>query len=340
MRASRLLSLLLLLQTRGRMTAAELSEELEVSVRTVYRDVEALSSAGVPVYADRGPAGGYQLLDGYRTRLNGLTSEEASSLFLAGLPGPAAELGLAEVAAAAELKLLAALPPGPRSQASRMRERFLLDVPGWYREADDVPYLGEVADAVWEGRELRMVYRRWGPTEVVRQVRPYGLVLKAGSWYMVAAPRDAAARTYRVSRIVSAEPLPDLFTRPENFDLADFWEAYSADFRERMYGGHATVRLAPGAEPLLRITAGTRPVDAALEAAGPPGQDGWTVLELPVESVRHARWLLLRMGASLEVLGPPELRDAMATTVAELAAMYGRTGAAGGPDPLTRSAPR
>jgi predicted DNA-binding transcriptional regulator YafY len=332
MRASRLLSLLLLLQTRGRMTAAQLSEQLEVSVRTVYRDVEALSSAGVPVYADRGPAGGYQLLDGYRTRLNGLTTEEASSLFLAGLPGPAAELGLADVAAAAELKLLAALPPEPRSHASRMRERFLLDVPGWYRDADDVPYLGEVSDAVWEGRVIRMVYRRWGPTEVVRQVRPYGLVLKGGSWYLVAAPEGAAPRTYRVSRIVSADVLPDRFARPEGFDLAEFWQSYAADFRDRMYTAEATVRLAPGAEALLRVTAGTRPAEAAFAAAGPPGEDGWTVLRLPVESVRHACWLLLRMGASLEVLGPPELREAMASTVSQLAAMYG--------GPLTGSAPR
>ncbi|MEV7970889.1 YafY family protein [Sphaerisporangium sp. NPDC088356] len=338
MRASRLLSLLLLLQTRGRMTAAELSQELEVSVRTVYRDVEALSSSGVPVYADRGPAGGYQLLDGYRTRLNGLTAEEASSLFLAGLPGPAAELGLGEVAAAAELKLLAALPPEPRSRASRMRDRFLLDVPGWYRDADDVPHLGVVADAVWEGRELRMVYRRWGPAEVVRQVRPYGLVLKGGSWYMVAAPHDAPARTYRVSRIVSVEVLAERFTWPDGFDLADFWQTYSAGFRDRMYTAEATVRLAPGAEGLLRVTVGTRPVDTALADAGPPGEDGWTVLRLPIESVRHACWLLLRMGASLEVLGPPELREMMATTVSELAAVYGADPPATGS--LTGSAPR
>ncbi|MFC4536015.1 helix-turn-helix transcriptional regulator [Sphaerisporangium dianthi] len=340
MRASRLIALLLLLQARGRMTAAELSEELEVSVRTVYRDVEALSSAGVPVYADRGPAGGYRLLDGYRTRLNGLTAEEASSLFLAGLPGPAAELGLAEVAAAAELKLLAALPPEPRSQASRMRERFLLDVPGWYRDADDAPHLGKVADAVWEGRKLRMVYRRWGPADVVRQVSPYGLVLKGGSWYMVAAPDEAVARTYRVSRIVSLESLPDLFTRPEGFDLGAYWQTYTAGFRDRMYTAEATVRLAPGCEELLCHTLGARPVNAALAEAGPPGDDGWTVLRLPVESIRHARWLLLRMGADLEVLGPPELRELMAATVSRLSAMYGAVAARDDPGEIIPSAPR
>ncbi|MBB6473827.1 helix-turn-helix transcriptional regulator [Sphaerisporangium rubeum] len=324
MRAGRLLSLLLLLQTRGHMTATELARELEVSVRTVYRDVEALSSAGVPVYADRGPAGGYRLLDGYRTRLNGLTAEEASSLFLAALPGPAAELGLAEVAAAAELKMLAALPPEPRSHASRMRRRFLLDVPGWYRDADEVPWLGPVSDAVWEERWLRMVYRRWGPTEVEREVRPYGLVLKGGTWYMIAAPRDAAPRTYRVSRIVTAQVQPVRFTRPQGFDLAAFWHEYAAGFQERMYPYEALVRLAPGAEAMLRLTVGTRPADAALESAGPPDADGWRHLRLPVESVRHAGWLLLRMGADLEVVGPAELRAFMAEAAAGLDALYNR----------------
>lgn len=322
MRAGRLLSLLLLLQTRGRMTATELAEELEVSVRTVYRDVEALASAGVPVYADRGPAGGYQLLDGYRTRLNGLTAEEASSLFLAALPGPAAELGLAEVAANAELKLLAALPPEPRSHAARMRERFLLDVPGWYRTADDVPHLSEVAEAVWDLRPLRMTYRRWGNEDVERVVHPYGLVLKGGSWYLVAAPPGGEPRTYRVSRVLTLQTLPGRFERPEGFDLSVFWHAYARDFRERMYTAQALVRVAPGVEGLLAYTMGGEVVAAALAEADGPDAEGRRTITLPVESLRHACWQLLRLGADVEVLGPPELRAMMADRVAELAKLY------------------
>ncbi|MEV4067719.1 helix-turn-helix transcriptional regulator [Nonomuraea dietziae] len=316
MRASRLLSLLLLLQTRGRMTATELAEELEVSVRTVYRDVEALSSSGVPVYADRGPAGGYQLLDGYRTRLNGLTAAEASSLFLAGMPGPAAELGLGEVAANAELKLLAALPPEPRSQATMMRERFHLDVPGWYRGADDVPHLAEVAEAVWDQRPLRMRYRRWGRQEVDRVIHPYGLVLKGGSWYMVAAPPGGDPRTYRVSRILAMETLQGRFERPPGFELAEFWQAYAKDFKQKMYTAEAVIRFEPGAEGLLEYTL-SMPVPMP-----EPDPDGWRTVTVPIESVRHASWLLLRMGASVEVLAPAELRDLMRQSVAELCKIY------------------
>lgn len=323
MRASRLLSLLLLLQARGRMTATDLAAELEVSVRTVYRDVEALSAAGVPVYADRGPAGGYQLLDGYRTRLTGLTAEEASSLFLAGLPGPAAELGLSEVVASAELKLLAALPPEPRSHASRMRERFLMDVPGWYRDADDVPHLSEVAAAVWEQRRLRMTYRRWGQQDVEREVNPYGLVLKGGSWYLIAAPAGQPPRTYRVARILTLESLPGGFDRPEGFDLGDFWQDYSREFRERMYTAEAVIKVAPGTDSLLAYTMGNDVVTGALAGGGEPDAEGWRTLTVPIESLNHARWQLLRLGASVEVLGPPELRALMAEAIAELGKIYG-----------------
>jgi predicted DNA-binding transcriptional regulator YafY len=191
MRASRLLSVLLLLQGRGRMTARELARELEVSVRTVYRDVESLSSAGVPVYADRGPAGGYQLLAGYRTRLTGLTGDEAESLFVSGIPEPAAvELGLGSVLAAAQLKIMAALPPELRARAGRVRERMHLDVPGWFQEVERPRHLAGIADAVWNQRVIDVRYIRAGSArrEVTRTLEPYGLVLKTGVWYLAARP--------------------------------------------------------------------------------------------------------------------------------------------------------
>lgn len=324
MRAGRLLSLLLLLQARGRMTASEIARELEVSVRTVYRDVEALSSAGVPVYADRGPAGGYRLLDGYRTRLNGLTPAEAASLFLAGLPGPAAQLGLGEEAAAAGLKLLAALPPEPRSRAARMRERFHLEVPGWYRSAEEVPHLSAVADAVWEERPLRVRYVKWGRREVERVVHPYGLVLKGGSWYLVAGVDGGRGpRTYRVARIVSVTPLPGVFDRPPDFDLAGYWRQWSAEFRRRLYTARVEVAVAADALPLLRFVMGEDVVDGALARAAPPDEQGRLTLTLPVESPRHGCLQLLRLGTHAEVVGPPELRALMKETVAQMARLYG-----------------
>jgi predicted DNA-binding transcriptional regulator YafY len=323
MRAGRLLSVLLLLQTRGRLTARELADELGVSMRTIYRDVESLSAAGVPLYADRGPAGGYQLLDGYRTRLTGLTAGEAESLFLAGLPGPAAELGLGTVLAAAQLKLLAALPPELRSRAARIRERFHLDAPGWFSDGDQPVHLAAVADAVWEQRAVRVRYRRWGG-EVARTLEPLGLVLKGGNWYLVARAAGQA-RTYRVSRILELETLDERFERPAGFDLADYWQAWSRRFETTVYRGEAIVRLSPRA--LERLPYFFHPVAtrAARASAGPPDQDGWTQVVLPIESVQHALADLLRLGADAEVLAPPELRQRMAETADALAEIYRST---------------
>jgi predicted DNA-binding transcriptional regulator YafY len=323
MRASRLLSLLLLLQSRGRMTAQELADELEVSIRTVYRDVEALGAAGVPVYADRGPAGGYRLVDGYRTRLTGLTTEEAESLFLAGLPGPAAELGLGTVVAAAQLKLQAALPPELRSRAGRVRERFHLDTPGWFRHSDETPNLTTIADAVWHQRRLDVRYRRWGgqAIEVRRTVDPLGLVLKAGVWYLVARS-DGDLRTYRVARVLEIGTTEDHFDRPADFDLTAFWEDWSEQFERRMYGMRVTVRLSPEGVRRAGYLLGLVAARALRDSDAEPDADGWTTVDLPTESLDHAEPDLLKLGPHVEVVGPPELRARVAASVAAMAEVY------------------
>lgn len=307
-KSSRLVSILLLLQTRGRMTAAQLAEELEVTVRTVYRDVEALSAAGVPLYGDAGHAGGYRLLAGYRTRLTGLTRDEAEALFLAGAPGPAADLGLGPVLAAAQLKVRAALPPELRTHADRVSGRFHLDAPGWYADAEESPYLPAVAEAVWNTRVLHVRYRRWAePTDVDRRLEPYGLVLKAGRWYVVAGP---GPRTFRVDQILQLTDSGEEFTRPDDFDLAAYWTAYQRDFHDRLYREEALVRLAPGVT--LARAVRTEPAD----------EDGWTRATVPIESIDHAQAEFLRLGTAIEVLAPPELRKRIARIVSELAGRY------------------
>ncbi|TGA95172.1 WYL domain-containing protein [Streptomyces sp. MZ04] len=321
MRADRLLALLLLLQNRGRMTAPELADELEVSVRTVYRDAEALAASGVPVYAERGPAGGFRLMDGYRTRLTGLTDDEADSLALAGMPTAAADLGLGAELVTAQLKLGAALPAGLGERSRRIQERFLLDAEGWFRAADPAPLLPVVADAVWRRQVLRAHYRRWGG-EVHRELHPLGLVLKAGNWYLVATA-DGTVRTYRVSRFldVTAGDRGEPSERPPGFDLAAYWQAASRDLQARVLRGTARVRVSPAGLRLLSAlfgAAGAR----AVEAAGEPDADGWRVVDLEVETLPVAVSDLLRLGLEAEVLGPPELRAELARTVTGLAQRY------------------
>ncbi|MFG2817268.1 helix-turn-helix transcriptional regulator [Streptomyces sp. NPDC048410] len=320
MRAGRLLSLLLLLQNRGRLTADELAAELEVSVRTVYRDVQALSAAGIPLYGEAGHAGGYALLDGYRTRLTGLTADEAQTLFLTGLPGPAAELGLGPVLAAAELKLEAALPAGLRDQGRRIRECFHLDAPGWYREADEVPLLTAVAAAVWERRAIRVRYRRWhAPQEVERRLEPYGIVLKAGRWYTVARADDEL-RTYRIGQILALEQLDDTFDPPADFDLAHHWQARSAALQARLWQGEAEIRISPAGIAQLRDFAAQAVIEAVDRSE--PEADGRHRATIPVESLTHAESELLRLGPEVEVLAPAELRERIAVSTRAMAALY------------------
>jgi predicted DNA-binding transcriptional regulator YafY len=321
-RASRLVSLLLLLQTRGRMTAQALADELEVSVRTVYRDVESLGAAGVPIYADRGPSGGYQLLAGYRTRLTGMTADEAETLFLAGVPGPAAELGLGSVLAAAELKLRAALPADLAARAGRIRQRFHLDAPGWFRAAEPTPHLATVAEAVWNERPVQVRYRRWkAPREVTRTLAPLGVVLKAGRWYLVAVSGERVT-TYRVANILEAELLDGHVERPAGFDLAAFWQEWAERYENSVYRDEAVIRLTADALARMPFIFPPEMARSARSAAGAPDVDGWVRTTVPIESVTHGHVELLKLGAEVEVLGPPELRQRFADTARDLAATY------------------
>ncbi|MFI8962216.1 helix-turn-helix transcriptional regulator [Streptomyces sp. NPDC053493] len=315
MKSSRLLTIALLLQTRGRMTAAELADELEVSVRTVYRDVEALHAAGVPLYGDAGHRGGYRLLAGHRSRLGGLYAREAEALVLAGLPVAADELGLGGHFADAQLKLRAALPAPLREHVDRMRTRFHIDAPGWYAEPTEAPFLPLVADAVRAGRVLDVRYRRWKePTDVDRRLEPYGLVLKAGRWYLVAGP---GPRTYRVDQILALTVTDEEAVVPDDFDLAAHWRAGQRDFHARLHQGDAVVRISPrGAARLTGAAA------RALAENGVAQADGWILATLPVEGPEHAHDSLLALGAEVEVLAPEDLRERIAATVRALAARY------------------
>ena len=324
MRASRLLSIVLLLQSRGRMTARALAEELEVSVRTVYRDVESLSAAGVPVYGEPGHEGGYALVEGYRTRLTGLHGDEADALTLAGLPGPAAELGLGSVLAVALLKFDAALPPSLRERSGRIRERFHLDAPGWYRRAEPVPHLTAVADAVWNERVLRVRYRRWAePREVERVLHPLGVVLKAGNWYLVAASGAAGSiRTYRVSQILELAEDESGFARPAGFDLAEYWRVSLAEFDGRRFVGTATVRLSPEARHRMTDLYEAAVLEAVAETASAPDAEGWVRAVIPIEETGHALGEVLKLGWGVEVLEPAQLRRRVAETAGELARLH------------------
>jgi predicted DNA-binding transcriptional regulator YafY len=320
MRASRLLSIMMLLQARGRMTAEALAEACEVSVRTIYRDIDQLSSAEVPVYADRGPNGGFALLDGYRTRLTGLSPDEAASLHLAGLPGPAAELGLADVMATAQLKLTAALPDAARATAARVSARFHLDPAGWFSGANDARLLPLIADAVWHEKLLSVRYRR-SPGVVSRVLQPLGLVLKGGIWYLVARATEQL-RTYRASNIVEATVMETLFERPKDFDLARFWMTASRAFEASIYRGTATLRVSPLGMRRLGLL-GTAVAQAGTESAGPPDVDGWTTITIPIESVEHAAANILRLGGDAEVLEPTALRRHIGELAQAVCSLYG-----------------
>ncbi len=319
MRASRLVNLLLLLQSRGGMTAAELARELEVSVRTVHRDVEELSAASVPVFAERGPHGGIRLVDGYRTRLTGMTADEAEALFLSGLSGPAAQLGLGTVVAAAQLKVMAALPPELRSRASRLIQRFHLDAAGWFQPNEEVPHLATLSTAVWEGRCVAIDYDR-GDEVVPRTLGPIGLVLKGGIWYVVASI-EGQVRTYRASRVVDASLLDVPVDRPDEFDLAAFWVESSTAYERESPSVVVDVRVREDQAWRLNQVFG-RGTLAGGERVEETDHAGTIRVRLRLGYPDEAPGMLLAVGHNLEVVGPPEVREKVVMLANRIAARY------------------
>ena len=317
MKSDRLLSILLLLQTRGRVPAHELAGRLEVSVRTIYRDIEALSASGVPVYAERGRHGGIELLAGFRTDVTGLTADESRALFILAAQGAHAALGLDAALGSALRKVMAALPAPHRPAAEATSRRVLVDATRWNGGPQPAVDLEVLQDAVFADRRLRLRYRHSGRKEPsTYTVDPYGLVSKAGVWYLV-ADRRAAPRLFRADRVRSATLLPDPVKRRPGVELADAWEVLRRQVEERPGGIDVTVRVQRSRLDLfLRLTA-----SALAELPEDDGESEWVTARLSYGDVREARSLLAFVDG-LEVVSPPEVRAHLAAGAAVIAARY------------------
>ncbi len=327
MRADRLLSLMMLLQARGRMTASQLAAELEVSERTVYRDINALSAAGVPVYASRGPGGGCALLDSYRTTLTGLNEDEARALFMLNIPAPLAELGVAGELQMALRKLSAALPASRRADEEKTRQRIHLDTSRPAQPAEPVTHLQTIQRALWQDQQLDLTYQLAFGAQTTRRVAPYGLVASTDIWHLIAGlESEAVPRVFRVSQVTNAQLLDEHFQRPADFDLVAFWQMWSASHEANRPHYPVAMRVAPALLDLMQVH-GSAPWPAALEGTGPADSDGWVTLTLDFESLEQARTRLLGYGSAVEVVEPEALRKSLLDHANQILALYGRQGA-------------
>jgi predicted DNA-binding transcriptional regulator YafY len=318
MRADRLFSIVLLLQAHRLLTARALAERLEVSERTIHRDMEALSGAGIPVVAERGAGGGWSLLGEYRTNLTGLNEAEIQSLFVTRPPRLLADLNLEKAAEGASLKLLAALPTVYRRGAEQARQRIHIDVSGWQRTEEAVPLLHVIQEAVWQERRLRMVYGQEECGAAERLVDPLGLVAKGSVWYLVAAVEGGEVRSYRVSRVRRAELTDEPCARPEGFDLAKFWEQSAARFRASLPSYRAVVRVRR--EVVARLPFAGR--FARVEQTGEPDAEGWVPVTLRFDVEEMACEYALGFGTQLEVLEPASLREKVIRAAKNVVAFY------------------
>lgn len=313
MRAQRLLSILMQLQVARRTTARDLARKLEVSERTILRDMDALSASGIPVVAERGAGGGWSLLEEYQTRLTGLTPDEIQSLFVARMPTVMADLGLNAAAESAWSKLKAALPASARSRADFARQRILIDTRGWRSPTESAACLPLLFDALWHDRQLRIVYEPVLHEAGERTIDPLGLVARGSVWYLIAL-REQESRTYRVSRIREASILETAARRPPHFDLANYWERSSAEFREKLPQYHATFLVDAAALRWIRYR-GWR-----VEEETPAGDR--VRLRLRFDAEEEALQFALSLGASVEVIEPAALRGQIRAAALATAARY------------------
>ena len=318
MRADRLLSVLLLLQVHRRLTARELAQRLEVSERTIHRDMDALSAAGFPVFAERGSGGGWMLVEGYRTNLTGLNKDEIQALFLTKPLRLLTDLGLDKASNAALLKLSASLPSSHRDNAEHARQRIHVDVTRWNRSNESIAFLPTVQEAIWQERKLRLTYQRGaGCDPVERLADPLGLVAKGSVWYLVAAV-DGEVRSYRVSRILDANTTDQPCVRPEGFDLAAFWEQSAVTFKENLPQYQATVRVAP--ETFQMLPFGGR--FARIGQAEPPDAVGWIKVAIRFDVEEMAIEWVLSFGSKMEVLQPSALREKVISAAKSVLEFY------------------
>jgi predicted DNA-binding transcriptional regulator YafY len=318
-RADRLLSILLSLQARGRLTAAQLAGELEVSERTVHRDMQALSVAGVPVYAERGPRGGWILHESYRSGPRGLHADELRALFLA-TPGTVlGDLGLDRASESALTKLLLAAPAADRARLEQTRQRVLIDVTTWRAaEPEAMPFLPVVQEAIWRERKLLLAYGRADGVQVERLVDPLGLVAKGAVWYLVAATEQRDIRTYRVSRVHSARLASDTCEVPEGFDLSTYWQAS----KERLVAGVPRFPVCLAADPSAVSDFKSAGRWSRVESVSPVQPDGRVLVTMQFELEEDACAFVLSFGARVELLEPLHLRREVAIRSARAAALY------------------
>ncbi len=318
MRADRLLSLLMLLQTRGRLTAAQLSKELEVSKRTIYRDIDSLSISGIPVYADGGPGGGYSLLDSYKTDLTGLTKEETEALFLLSIPGPAADLKLNKEMKNALLKLSSSLPADLKKTEDLLKQRIHFDTNPWFQRSEKIGFLEQIQESVWNDRKIKIIYSDKNDNRTERIVSPFGLVAKAGIWYLI-ADTVKGYRVFKIARILEFETLEELFERPENFLLEDFWHDWCSGFERSLKGYKTVLKFSPeGIKIAESIWPGLKKRNTNAESEA----DGWKTVNFTFANIYEAAGQILEFGPVVKVIKPAELQKRIQSQAHKIVELY------------------